>query len=129
MILLSQDEEEEIKPQTFKPMVNIGDPSLVAPATQPNPITAEEEDLKVPAEELEKFFSSPLIELASFPISKHLEIVHEHLNETFPTDPATSTQMHKFLLLIAKSANTSLALEVKEVCQQLTVKLKTLAIN
>ena len=44
----------------------------------------EEEEIAVPAKELDRYFLSPSASSASSPISNHLEIVHEHLNRTFP---------------------------------------------
>ena len=83
----------------------------------------------MPTEELEKYFFSSLVELTFSPVSKHLEAVHEHLSRTFPTDPTISAQLHKSLLKVAKLIDASIATEVKEVCQQLAVKLETLAFS
>ena len=47
----------------------------------------EEGDIIVPVEELERYFHSLSAGSASSPISKHLEVVHEHLSGTFPIDP------------------------------------------
>ena len=55
--------------------------------------------------------------------------VHEHLSGTFPTDPAAFAQLQKSLLKVAKLAYASIATEVKEVYQQLAMKLETLAFN
>lgn len=89
----------------------------------------EEEEITVHVEELDNYFLSSLASSTSCPISKHMDIVHEHLNGTFPTDPVVSTQLQKSLLRIAKLANPSIAPRVKEACQYLAVKLETLVCN
>ena len=71
---------------------------LTAPITQPISTAVgeeeeeeeEEEEITVLDEELDKFFLSPLASSASYPISKYLEAVHEHLSGTLPMDPAVS---------------------------------------
>ena len=76
MILPSEDKEEEAMP--LVPIIK--EPTQVAPEAQPISTTVEEEeDLVVPAEELDKYFLSPLASLVSSLISKLLEVVHEHL--------------------------------------------------
>ena len=101
----------------FSTQVNIGDPSSTAPTTQPDSTAVEEEDLEVPADELEKYFFLHSTDLASSPIYKHLETMQEHFSGTFPIDPMASAQLQKSLLRIAKSADTSIATKVKEFCQ------------
>ena len=78
-------------------------------------------------EELDRNFFSPLVDLTSSPISKHLVVMHEHRSETFPTDPIAYAQLQKSLLKVAKSAYASIVAKVKEIYQQLAVKLETLA--
>ena len=58
-----------------------------------------------------------------------MEVVHEHLSGTFPMNLVVFAQLQKSLLRIAKSADPSVATEVKEACQNLAVKLETLAFN
>ena len=53
----------------------------------------EEEEITVPTEELDKYFLSPLASSISSSISKYMDTVHEHLNGTFPADPAVSAQL------------------------------------
>ena len=62
----------------------------------------EEEEMTVPIEELDRYFLFPSGNLASSPISKHLETMHEHLNGTFPMNPAVSAQLQESLPRIAK---------------------------
>lgn len=126
MIHPSEDKEEVAIPQ----ILVMKDPTFTAPTTQPISTTVEEEkDIAVPAEELDKYFFSSLINSASSPIFKHLEAVHEQLNRTFPTNLVAFTQLQKSLLRVPKSINASVALEVKEAYQQLAVKLEMLAFN
>ena len=80
MILFSEDEEEAV--MLWVPIIE--DPTPIAPAAQPISIAIEEEeDIAVPAEELDKFFFSPLVDLDSSSISKHLAAVHEYFSGTF----------------------------------------------
>ena len=90
MILPSEDEDEEMRWRAYEPQLILEDPTPAPPATQPISIATKEEDLEMPIEELEKYFFSSSVELTFSPISKHLEVVHEHLSRTFPTDPAIS---------------------------------------
>ena len=71
------------------------DPTSAAPATQliPTIVEEEEEDIAMPTEEHDRYFLSSLTSSTSSPISKHLEVVHEHLSGTFPTDLVASAQL------------------------------------
>ena len=103
----------------------------IVPATQPIPTTMgkEKEEIAVPAEELDRYFLFPSVSSTSSTISKHLKTVHKHLNGTFPTYLGMPAQLHKFLLRVTKSVDFLMALEVKEACQHLAMKLEMLAFN
>ena len=94
--------------------------------TQPTSAVMEEdeEDIAMPAEESERYFLSSSAGSTSSLISKHLEAIHKHLNETFLIDPMVSAQLQKSLLRVVKAANASVVPEVKEACQHLAVKLE-----
>ena len=117
MIFPFKDEEEETRPWTSEPQSILEDPTPTAPVTQLASVIAKEEDIEVPAEELESTFFSPSANLTSSPISKYVQAVHEHLDGTFPIDPAISSQLQTPLLKVAKLADIFIATEVKEVCQ------------
>ena len=78
-------------------------------------VEEEGEDIVVPAEELDRYFLSPSAGSTSSPISKHLETMYKHLDGTFCMDPAASAQLQKSLFRVAKSADSSMALDIKEV--------------
>ena len=89
----------------------------------------EEEEITVLAEELAIYFFFPSTGSASFPISKHLEAVHEHFSGSFLMNLAVFAQLQKSLLRVAKLIDSLVAPEVKEACQHLAIKLKTLTFN
>lgn len=80
--------------------------------------------MEVPAEETEEYFFSPSVDKASLPINQHLQIVHEGLEETFPTDPLALACLQKALLKVAKLIDSSIAAKVKEVYRQLKFPTK-----
>ena len=126
MVLQSEDEEKEATPRA--PFVE--EPARVALAAQLISSTMEEKENPIVfAEELDRYFFSPLADLASSSISKHLETMHEHLNRTFLMDLMVSAQPQKSLLRISKLTDALVASKVKEACQQLVVRLGTLAFN
>ena len=93
MILSSEDEEEETGLLTSKPQPIFEDSTPAALVSQPAFIAIAEDDIEVLVEELEKYFFSPLTNLTSSPVSKHLQVVHEHLDGIFPTNLITSSQL------------------------------------
>ena len=86
--------------------------------TQPIPtiVREEEEKIAVPAKELDRYILSSSAGSVSCHISKHLEVVHEHLSGTYLTDFATSAQLQKSLIRVTKSTDSSMAPEVKKAC-------------
>ena len=131
MILQLEGEKEEIRLSALGTQPMLEDSTPVGPTTQPIPTVAKEEgeEIAVPVEKVDRYFLSPLAGSASLSVSKHLEVVHEHLRGTFPTDPAVSAQLQKSFLRVSKLADSLMAPEVEEVYQHLAVKLEMLAFN
>ena len=95
MILQFEGEEEETRPSSSRTQPIPADSTPAAPATQLVPATVgdEEEKIAILIEELDRYFISPSASLAYSPISKHLEIVQEHLSGTSSMNPTVSTQL------------------------------------
>ena len=95
MVLQFEGEEEETRPSSSRTQPIPADSTLAALATQLVRATVgdEEEKIVVLIEELDRHFISPSASLASSTISKHLEIVQEHLSRTSSANPTMSTQL------------------------------------
>ena len=95
MVFPPENEKEETGLGASGTQPILKDPIPTTPTTQliSTVVKEEGEDIIMTIEKLDRYFLSPSAGSTSSPISKHLEVVHEHLSGTFPIDPVVSTQL------------------------------------